>query len=104
MRYYHVTPVENYNSIMVNGLVPQIGDRSAGLETQPAVFLFPTEEDMDTALSSWLGNEFEDYAENELVSLEVLLPDTFVTYSDVAYEVSVTEVIPPELIRFHKYQ
>jgi len=68
---YHVTPVENWPAIESSGLIAQIGPRSRLLEARPAVFLFPTIEDCDTALGQWLGDEFEDVPEDGLIILEV---------------------------------
>lgn len=93
--YYHVTPVKNVASIMRTGLVPFIGEcaRACG-ETTPAVYLFGSREDVDTALMNWLGDEFDDD-----VSLAVLQVkcDT-VAPGAVAYEYVCFETIVPECI------
>ena len=53
---YHVTPARNLPSIQEKGLLPTIGERSLALgEGQEAVYLFPSREDVDNALSNWLG-------------------------------------------------
>lgn len=91
---------------MRHGLVPQIGERSESFgETMERIYLFPDIQAMETALSSWLGIEFEnEYGENvELCSLEITLPDTFPTYSpEVEWEICCYQTIPPEYIQYFK--
>jgi len=96
---YHVTLRENLSSILNNGLIPSIGERSSQLtedslplESIKRVYLFPTKDDCDTALGQWLGDEFEDVEEDGLVIIEVDLSG-IKTESDCAFEVSVKEVI-----------
>ncbi|HDS1721752.1 hypothetical protein NPS53_09585 [Pseudomonas putida] len=65
---YHVTPLANLPSIFSNGLVPQIGERSAlHGESSENLYLFTSAEACETALMNWLGDEFEDV---ELAVLE----------------------------------
>lgn len=97
---FHVTKKENLKSILEKGLIPQIGENSKCIEIFPAVFLFPSEEGMNTALSSWFGGLFEE--EEELVSLKINLPDDWELYSDVEYEVFSKKLIPPKYIRYYK--
>lgn len=100
--YYHVTPQENMASIRAEGLIPQVGERSKKLSEPPSVFLFPTIEDMETALGSWLGEEFEDY-EEELVSLKISLPANFLLEPpEVNWERVSRITIPPEYIEFFR--
>ena len=74
-KYYHVTPIENLQSILQNGLEPRIGERSEELgEEVERIYLFHSKEDMEDALMNWLGEWFEDYL--ELVILELEIPDT----------------------------
>lgn len=57
---YHVTPAENLESIIQNGLVPQIGTRSALLgEASESLYLFTSKEACETGLMNWLGDEFD---------------------------------------------
>lgn len=103
--FFHVTPMENVQNIMERGLVPQIGERSGAQgEEAPAIYLFPTKDDVDNALSNWLGEWFEDaYGPDvELAIIKVSLPkDIFVHYDpSVAYECYVTEPIPPKQLFF----
>lgn len=105
--YYHVSLKENLESIMNKGLIPQIGERSMELGEDEAVFLFPTKEDMDTALGQWLGDWFEaEVDESEevvLMSLEITLPDDFLILdSSVDYEKISKDTIPPQYIKYLK--
>lgn len=103
--FFHVTPMENVQNIMERGLVPQIGERSSAQgEEAPAIYLFPTRDDMDNALSNWLGEWFEDaYGPNvELAIVKAFIPpDIYVHYDpSVAYECYVTEPIPSKQLFF----
>lgn len=105
-RYFHVTPMENVRSIMKCGLIPQIGERSKEQdEEKPAIYLFPTKDDMDDALSNWLGDWFEDYygPDVELAVIKVTVSnDIFVHYDpNVSYECYVTESISPKHLFFY---
>ena len=101
-RYFHVTPKDNLNSILSNGLIAQIGERSLEIgERQNAVFLFPNFEEMNDALYNWLGEAFEDI---DLIILQIDLPDDFPVYREVDsngndfYEAHCTCDIPEEYI------
>ena len=103
--FFHVTPMENVQNIMEHGLVPQIGERSGAQgEETPAIYLFPTRDDMDNALSNWLGEWFEDAygPDAELAVIKVSLPkDVYVHYDrTVPYECYVTEPIPSKQLFF----
>jgi hypothetical protein len=97
--YYHVTPKENLSSVMKYGLIPQVGEWSKELNEGKAVFLFPTEADMEDALQNWLGDCFNE--DDELVSLEITLPDNFpIQNSTVDWEKISKSVIPPQYIHY----
>lgn len=82
-RYFHVTPRKNLESILENGLIPQIGERSLEIgEPVEAVFLFPNFEEMNNALYNWFGEEFDD-DEDELIILQIDLPDNFPVYREL---------------------
>ena len=103
--FFHVTPMENVQNIMEHGLVPQIGERSGAQgEETPAIYLFPTRDDMDNALSNWLGEWFEDTygPDAELAVIKVSLPkDVYVHYDrTVPYECYVTDPIPSKQLFF----
>lgn len=74
-RYFHVTPMGNLESILQNGLLPMMGERSIDCnEHQKAIYLFRSITDMDNALLNWLGECFEDI---DLVILQIDVPDGF---------------------------
>lgn len=53
---YHVTPTRNLESIFRDGLLPQIGPRSAVLgETKALVYFFGSMLAVEKALTHWLG-------------------------------------------------
>lgn len=103
---YHVTLMDNLNSIMEKGLIPTIGERSEDCgENEELIYLFPTLDDMETALGSWLGEWYNgNYGEDiVLASLEINLPDDFPIYlGEVEYEVVSRKVIEPKFIKFFK--
>lgn len=99
---YHVTKKENYDSIMKNGLIPMIGERSEQLESADGVYMFPTLEDMETALGQWLGWEFED--DEELYALSITLPVNFPLEETCEFERVSRLPISPEYIAFHSVQ
>lgn len=75
-RYFHVTPAANLSSILSDGIITAIGERSQIVgEKNKAVFLFPDVSSMENALMNWLGEAFED--EENLVILQIDLPDDF---------------------------
>lgn len=95
---YHITPIENLDDIMTTGLVPQIGPRSLALgEPKPAIYFFPTLDDVDTALSQWAGRAFDE--DSEVALLRVTLPDTVTIFSDAGYECHTYDTIPPGCFR-----
>jgi len=98
-KFYHITLKKKLNSIMKNGLIPQIGPRSKWAEDEFGIFLFPSIDDMNNALDQWFGDLF---LENTiLMSLEITIPDDFPIFdSIVEYEKISKIVIPPEYIRY----
>lgn len=102
--YYHVTTNENWTFIQHTGLIPQIGYLSALFgEPIPRIYLFKTKNDMETALSSWLGEELnERYGEDyPCCSLKITLPDEFPVEQDkCGYEIHVYQTIPPKYITY----
>lgn len=82
-RYFHITPKDNLDSILSDGLIAQIGERSLEIgERQNAVFLFPNFEEMNNALYNWFGEVFED-EDVDLIILQIDLPDDFPVYREV---------------------
>ena len=72
-KFYHVTEDINVFSILANGLEPTRGHRTLKRNDPPAIYLFPSYEDAETAMTNWLPDEFDDDA--ELVMLEIDIPE-----------------------------
>ena len=101
---FHVTLMENVESIREKGLLPQIGERSLEAEeSEKNVYLFTSYEAMDNALMNWLGEWYnERYGEDvDLAVLKVLVPPEIpIVDEGVGYEVLCPACIPPEYISF----
>lgn len=104
--YYHVTRTKNLESIMQSGLLPKIGRLSKILgEKEVRIYLFPSTDDMNTALSSWLGENLEEEfgEDEEFCSLKISLPDNFpIKEGEVEYECYSYKTINPEYIEYLK--
>lgn len=98
---FHVTPQSNVDSIMKNGLLPKIGERSKRIEEEEMAFFFKTYEDCETALEQWLGDEFEDLEENLFV-LKVELPDDFPLIETADWEMATVSIVEPKYISVYK--
>src|ERR1700749_4826404 len=97
--FYDVTPSVNVPRILKNGLIPNLGLRSAKIEKgQNKIFLFKSVDDAEDAVMNWLGDEFPE--DTDLTLLKVTLPSTFpITHDPVAgFEISTSNKIPPEMI------
>lgn len=105
--FYHVTLAKNLDSILTNGLIPRIGERSLEVgEKEASVYIFPSEADMECAVMQWLGDWYEDeYGEDvELVCLEINVPYNFpIENGEVEYEYVSKDIIPNKYIKFFKY-
>ena len=91
---------------MEHGLIPHIGTLSKLYgETSARIYLFPTQEAMETALSSWLGENIDaEFGDNiSCCSLKIQLPDNFpIIPGEVEYECYCEDVIPPKYITYFK--
>ena len=96
---FHVTLRENLPGIFRDGLVPQVGPRSdAAGESSPAIYCFPTWADCEQALLTWLGDEFEDEVEDDVVVVRVDVPASTPRTSDVEFEVALLGPVPARCI------
>ena len=70
---YHVTTLLNFQRIRTEGLFPRVGSnaRAAG-ERRPAIYCFRNREDMDNALSNWLGERLQDDVAILTINIESL--------------------------------
>lgn len=66
---YHITSKSNLHSILVNGLVPDIGDNSDGVNEHHLNTYFTTQDQVD-----WWINRF-DFDRNDIVVLKFLCKD-----------------------------
>lgn len=58
---YHLTPALNVPAILREGLVPQIGERSALVgETVPAIFCFADLRELEDGLANWTADYFDE--------------------------------------------
>lgn len=91
---FHVTPTKNLERICVEGIIPQIGDRSNKMETEPGVYAFTSRLIMEEAMANWFGEEFD---ENEpLVCIEIKANDlAFELDPAVGFEVISRKTISP---------
>lgn len=99
LTYYHVTLAENLHDIMENGLRPSIGDRSKQLGEKSLIFLFPDEDSAEDAVSTWMGDQFDD--DVTLALLEIVLPPEIEVFKteDIDWEYFTKTDIPPSCIR-----
>lgn len=95
---YHVTPTENLDNIRKHGLVPTVGERSQELDELPGVFLFPSLNDVISAVMNWLGDAFEDDVSLTLLQVSV---DEAMLESVVEWEFICRDSILPEFIEIH---
>lgn len=95
-RGYHITKTSDLVSIMKEGLVPQIGDRSElAKEQEPMVYMFKSLDDAIDGVCNWLGDEMGD---EELSLLEVSLCGVSYT-SIVEWEMMSRNVISPKNLK-----
>jgi len=96
---YHVTPAENLNQIMSQGLIPQKGERSRKiLDEKPAIYCFPDKNSMEDAVMNWLGDEFDEDEALALLEIDTTGLKGHVT-DGAEYEVAITSAIPVQNIR-----
>lgn len=94
---YHVTPAHNLESILRDGLRPQIGPRSALLgEAKELVYFFGSRLALEEALSIWLGEALDD--EPGAISVLSVDPSGLHLVSDASYELACHHLVPPEKI------
>jgi hypothetical protein len=105
-KYYHITEMENLETILKEGLKPQIGPRARDLgEKVEAVYLFPTMSDLEDALMSPWGAEAWDEDLDHAI-IEVTLPENvrIGQGTDVDYEVSCLDHIGPENLKLFRIE
>lgn len=97
---YHVTPTQNLRSVMKNGLVPNIGDRSSKIAgEQNGIYLFPSVEAAEDAVMNWLGDEFDKDEPLTLLKVNIDGLEKYISQG-ADYELIVNTAIEPN--RIHK--
>lgn len=90
---YHLTPASNVPAILREGLVPQIGERSALVgETVPAIFCFADLRELEDALTNWMADYFDE--EEPLSLLRVAAGGDAKFGEGAGYEVVILSAIP----------
>ena len=94
---FHLTPSRQVPKILKDGLLPKLGPRSrkAG-EPYPAIFFFPTKDDLIGGYCSWFESCFSEDA--RIALLAVNIADGIASRSDVAYEFCIREAIATDNI------
>ena len=73
---YHITKRSNLKSITTKKLQPLIGTNSAKInEKQPLVYLFNSLIDVQTALSQWFGDLFDENEKLVIIEINLELND-----------------------------
>lgn len=90
----HVTSAEAIQAITQSGLKPMLGPLSSQIETQPAIFMFPSWESLEDA--NWLFDEWPYESEPALLAVDTT---GLVLESPQPYEVVVRKPIPPSRIK-----
>lgn len=98
--FYHATLKENIDSIMHQGIQPQIGENSKVIgEEIERVYLFNTLEDLINALGQWFGDLFDDDDELIIFEIEIDPKDYHLYTPDDLYESYYYQTIPPHAIK-----
>lgn len=98
MSLYHVTPAQNIDSILKDGLIPQIGARSALANDRCAIYLFKGRNSVDNAMMNWFCDEFDEDETFALFKINRNALDKGYAYSEVEWELAYTKTIPPAAI------
>lgn len=95
---YHLTTIKDLKNILINGLIPTIGNRSSLIEeTTPAIYLFKTIEDLQDGLLNWFEDYFEDTDELVIICIDI---NELLTIKGADYEIVVSEHIKPDRILY----
>ena len=100
--FYHVTTLDCLSSIQSQGMIPQIGPRSLMIhENVDQIYLFNTYADLETALSSWLGDLWEDDVPLVIFEVRLNLDDPALAYQKgtMHYESFYRARISPDRIK-----
>ena len=98
---HHITPTAALPSILTEGLLPRIGERSRELgEHSPAVYLFFDRASAEDGLCTWMSELFEEDQQLALLEIDpspdLEITPTFTTCP--SWEWTTSHRIPPERI------
>ena len=96
MTAWHVTTEKALKAILKEGIVPNLGPRSAEAgEKDPLVYLFPDSESCENAVTNWLGEAFDEH--EKICAIEVDLHG-LIFERNVGFEITLREAVPPSRI------
>lgn len=95
LELYHITPTSNIPQILKHGLIPSLGNRSSLMENENRIYMFGSMEDVENAVSNWLGDEFDE--DVPLSLLKISLPPSWPLGKE-AFEYTTSKPIPSNLI------
>lgn len=99
--FYHITLESNLDSILKNGLTPQIGVNSSLIgETHSQIYLFNSLSELTEALGNWLGELYNEGDRLSIFKIVLDLSDTHLIFQDpqTHYESYYRGVITPDMI------
>lgn len=98
-RFYHVTSCRNLKSIEEYGLEPQYGFLSEMMmEERSAVYLFKDLDEVVYAMNNWMNYITHVYYKEDLILLQIDLPDDFRLIERHGWEAISYKTIPWECI------
>ena len=92
---YHVSPKKNLASIKQKGILPY-ALAPADLSDKKAVYLFKDRDEMEDAITNWLGDKFDE--DEPLLCFTIYPSGLDIELSNVEYEVISYNPIPPKNI------
>ncbi len=97
--FYHVTPMENCQSMLQFGIKPAIGPRSQLVgATEPLIYLFNSIIGMADSLNVWLKNEFAEKTEFGIIEIRLSLNDHHLKYQEDNLESTYNSTIGPDKV------
>lgn len=96
--FYHVTTETSWETIQVDGLVPNIGPRSAEFgELDAVICLFTSMDALNDGLGNWLGELFDERETLIVMSVDM---DGLEWQNEVEWEAMVSDAIPSSRLTF----
>lgn len=99
---YHITELSSFmDGIREQGLVPQIGERAKLIgETETRTHLFASLEDVETGLTTWMADAFDE--DSSIVLLELNIDSAWaarhIRQEEGQFELWTDQVIPADRI------